>query len=105
MKHRPKKVLHCVVNGQFDDLVDPKTHLMGCHLLCVLGPHTSSNLNDVHALDIGILTPEVSASCIVFSAQSMVTQRIKNETSHTNGAFVRDETSQTTLSTQREGLK
>ncbi|XP_073476396.1 host cell factor 2 isoform X2 [Aquarana catesbeiana] len=67
------------------------------------GPHTSSNLNDVHALDIGILTPEVSASCIVSSAQSMVTQqRIKNETSRTNGALVRDETSQTTLSTQRE---
>ncbi|XP_056430495.1 host cell factor 2 isoform X1 [Hyla sarda] len=67
------------------------------------GLHTSSKLNDVHDLDIGILTPEVSASCIVSSAQSMVTQQsIKTESSRTNGALVRDEPSLTTLSTHSE---
>ncbi|XP_072002534.1 host cell factor 2 isoform X2 [Engystomops pustulosus] len=64
---------------------------------------TSSKLNDVHDLDTGILTPEVSASCIVSSAQSMVTQQsIKTESSRTNGALVRDESSLTTLSTHSE---
>ncbi|KAM9311618.1 host cell factor 2-like [Gastrophryne carolinensis] len=66
------------------------------------GPHTSSNMND--ALDIGLLTPEVSASCIVSSAQSMVTwQSFKTESSCTTRGLVREETSQTSLSTQREG--
>ncbi|KAG9490506.1 hypothetical protein GDO78_006053 [Eleutherodactylus coqui] len=51
-----------------------------------------------------IITPEVSASCIVSSAQSMVTQQsIKPEPSRTNGALVRDEPSLTTLSTHSEG--
>ncbi|XP_044133219.1 LOW QUALITY PROTEIN: host cell factor 2 [Bufo gargarizans] len=67
------------------------------------GLHTSSKLNDVHDLDIGLLTPEVSASCIVSSAQSMVTQQsIKTESSRTNGALIRDETSLTTFSTHSE---
>ncbi|XP_077121764.1 host cell factor 2 isoform X1 [Ranitomeya variabilis] len=68
-----------------------------------IGLHTSSKLNDVRDLDIGILTPEVSASCIVSSAQSMVTQQsIKTESSRTNGALVRDETSLAALTTHSE---
>ncbi|XP_053572940.1 host cell factor 2 [Bombina bombina] len=69
----------------------------------LIGSQTSSNVNDVHDTDIGMLAPEVSASCIVSSAQNMVTQQaIKTESSSTNGALVKDETSLTTFSTKPE---
>ncbi|XP_075456705.1 host cell factor 2 isoform X2 [Ascaphus truei] len=36
------------------------------------GPHTSSKVGDVRHTDIRLLTPEVPASCIVSSAQTMI---------------------------------
>ncbi|KAM4676891.1 host cell factor 2 [Discoglossus pictus] len=81
------------LNGKLYAAFEPKS----------IGPHTSSNVNDVHDMDIGIISPEVSASCIVSGAQTMVTQQtIKTESSSTNGALVKDETSLTTFSTKPE---
>uniref|UniRef100_A0A2K6FSF8 Host cell factor C2 n=1 Tax=Propithecus coquereli TaxID=379532 RepID=A0A2K6FSF8_PROCO len=71
------------------------------------GPHTSANVGVLSScLDVRTVIPETSASSTVSGAQTMVTQQaIKTESSSTNGAVVKDETSLTTFSTKSEGLK
>lgn len=73
----------------------------------ILGPHTSANIGVLSScLDLRTVIPETSVSSTVCSAQTMVTQQtIKTESSSTNGAVVKDETSLTTFSTKSEGLK
>ncbi|KAF3814508.1 hypothetical protein GH733_017666 [Mirounga leonina] len=68
------------------------------------GPHTSANIGVLSScLDLRTVIPETSVSSSVSSAQTMVTQQtIKTESSSTNGAVVKDETSLTTFSTKSE---
>ncbi|XP_054430581.1 host cell factor 2 isoform X1 [Pteronotus mesoamericanus] len=68
------------------------------------GPHTSANIGVLNTcLDLRTVIPETSVSSTVCSAQTMVTQQtIKTESSSTNGAVVKDETSLTTFSTKSE---
>ena len=83
-------------------------HLLIVNLFrLILGPHTSANIGVLSScLDLRTVIPETSVSGTVSSAQTMVTQQtIKTESSSTNGAVVKDETSLTTFSTKAEGLK
>lgn len=83
-------------------------HLLIVNLfLLILGPHTSADIGVLSScLDLRTVIPETSVSSTVSSAQTMVTQQtIKTESSSTNGAVVKDETSLTTFSTKAEGLK
>nr|KAF6495158.1 host cell factor C2 [Rousettus aegyptiacus] len=68
------------------------------------GPHTSANIGVLSScLDLRTVIPEPSVSSTIPSAQTMVTQQtIKTESSSTNGAVVKDETSLTTFSTKSE---
>ncbi|KAF4022598.1 hypothetical protein G4228_014414 [Cervus hanglu yarkandensis] len=68
------------------------------------GPHTSADIGVLSScLDLRTVIPETSVSSTVSSAQTMVTQQtIKTESSSTNGAVVKDETSLTTFSTKAE---
>ncbi|XP_042638411.1 host cell factor 2 [Orycteropus afer afer] len=68
------------------------------------GPHTSAHVGVLSScLDLRTVIPETSVSSTVSSAQTMVTQQtIKTESSSTNGAVVKDETSLTTFSTKSE---
>nr|XP_054952033.1 host cell factor 2 isoform X2 [Pan paniscus] len=68
------------------------------------GPHTSANVGVLSScLDVRTVIPETSVSSTVSSTQTMVTQQtIKTESSSTNGAVVKDETSLTTFSTKSE---
>ncbi|XP_023584747.1 host cell factor 2 isoform X2 [Trichechus manatus latirostris] len=68
------------------------------------GPHTSANVGVLSScLDLRTVIPETSVSSTVSSSQTMVTQQsIKTESSSTNGAVVKDETSLTTFSTKSE---
>ncbi|XP_047595718.1 host cell factor 2 isoform X1 [Lutra lutra] len=68
------------------------------------GPHTSATIGVLSScLDLRTVIPETSVSSSVSSAQTMVTQQtIKTESSSTNGAVVKDETSLTTFSTKSE---
>nr|XP_058936282.1 host cell factor 2 isoform X1 [Kogia breviceps] len=68
------------------------------------GPHTSANIGVLSScLDLRTVIPETSVSSTVSNAQTMVTQQtIKTESSSTNGAVVKDETSLTTFSTKSE---
>lgn len=77
------------------------------HFPLILGPHTSANIGVLSScLDLRTVIPEPSVSSTIPSAQTMVTQQtIKTESSSTNGAVVKDETSLTTFSTKSEGLK
>ncbi|KAK2102479.1 Host cell factor 2 [Saguinus oedipus] len=68
------------------------------------GPHSSANIGvQSSCLDVRTVIPETSVSSTVSSTQIMVTQQtIKTESSSTNGAVVKDETSLTTFSTKSE---
>ncbi|XP_012874557.1 PREDICTED: host cell factor 2 [Dipodomys ordii] len=68
------------------------------------GPRTSTNVGALSScLDLRTVIPETSISSTASSAQTMVTQQtIKTESSSTNGALVKDETSLTTFSTKSE---
>ncbi|XP_008175367.3 host cell factor 2 isoform X1 [Chrysemys picta bellii] len=70
---------------------------------CTLGPQTSANVAELHDLDIRTVNPDASVSSTVSSTQTMVTQQaVKTESSSTNGAVVKDETSLTTFSSKSE---
>ncbi|RLW00067.1 hypothetical protein DV515_00009189 [Chloebia gouldiae] len=65
---------------------------------------TSANVGELHALDKQSVNPDASVSSTVSSAQTMVTQQaVKTESSSTNGAVVKDETSLTTFNSKSEG--
>uniref|UniRef100_K7FJN3 Host cell factor C2 n=1 Tax=Pelodiscus sinensis TaxID=13735 RepID=K7FJN3_PELSI len=69
----------------------------------VAGPQTSANVAELHDLDIRTVNPDASVSSIVSCSQTMVTQQaVKTESSSTNGAVVKDETSLTTVSSKSE---
>ncbi|XP_037735756.1 host cell factor 2 isoform X1 [Chelonia mydas] len=70
---------------------------------CTLGPQTSANVAELRDLDIRTVNPDASVSSTVSSTQTMVTQQaVKTESSSTNGAVVKDETSLTTFSSKSE---
>ncbi|KAM9173211.1 host cell factor 2 isoform 2-T2 [Pangshura tecta] len=70
---------------------------------CTLGPQTSANVAELHDLDIRTVNPDDSVSSTVSSSQTMVTQQaVKTESSSTNGAVVKDETSLTTFCSKSE---
>uniref|UniRef100_A0A8C3RPE7 Host cell factor 1 n=1 Tax=Chelydra serpentina TaxID=8475 RepID=A0A8C3RPE7_CHESE len=67
------------------------------------GPQTSANVAELLDLDIRTVNPDASVSSTVSSTQTMVTQQaVKTESSSTNGAVVKDETSLTTFSSKSE---
>uniref|UniRef100_A0A8C0BVK4 Host cell factor C2 n=1 Tax=Buteo japonicus TaxID=224669 RepID=A0A8C0BVK4_9AVES len=71
-----------------------------------LRPQTSANVGELHDLDKRTVNPDASVSSTVSSTQTMVTQQaVKTESSSTNGAVVKDETSLTTFNSKSEGLK
>uniref|UniRef100_A0A8C5TZ18 Host cell factor 1 n=1 Tax=Malurus cyaneus samueli TaxID=2593467 RepID=A0A8C5TZ18_9PASS len=66
----------------------------------------SANVGELHDLDKQTVNPDASVSSTVSSTQTMVTQQaVKTESSSTNGAVVKDETSLTTFNSKSEGLK
>uniref|UniRef100_A0A8D0FTA5 Host cell factor 1 n=1 Tax=Strix occidentalis caurina TaxID=311401 RepID=A0A8D0FTA5_STROC len=71
-----------------------------------LRPQTSANVGELHDLDKRTVNPDASVSSTVSSTQTMVTQQaVKTESSSTNGAVVKDETSLTTFNSKSEAAE
>uniref|UniRef100_A0A8C8ALG0 Host cell factor C2 n=1 Tax=Otus sunia TaxID=257818 RepID=A0A8C8ALG0_9STRI len=71
-----------------------------------LCPQTSANVGELHDLDKRTVNPDASVSSTVSSTQTMVTQQaVKTESSSTNGAVVKDETSLTTFNSKSEAAE
>uniref|UniRef100_A0A8C0BUG1 Host cell factor C2 n=1 Tax=Buteo japonicus TaxID=224669 RepID=A0A8C0BUG1_9AVES len=67
---------------------------------------TSANVGELHDLDKRTVNPDASVSSTVSSTQTMVTQQaVKTESSSTNGAVVKDETSLTTFNSKSEAAE
>ncbi|XP_054487875.1 host cell factor 2 isoform X3 [Agelaius phoeniceus] len=67
---------------------------------------TSANVAELHDLDKQSVNPDASVSSTVSSTQTMVTQQaVKTESSSTNGAVVKDETSLTTFNSKSEAAE
>ncbi|XP_039918172.1 host cell factor 2 isoform X1 [Hirundo rustica] len=74
--------------------------------VCTSSAQTSANVGELHDLDKQSVNPDASVSCTVSSAQTMVTQQaVKTESSSTNGAVVKDETSLTTFNSKSEAAE
>uniref|UniRef100_H0ZLN4 Host cell factor C2 n=1 Tax=Taeniopygia guttata TaxID=59729 RepID=H0ZLN4_TAEGU len=74
--------------------------------VCTSSAQTSANVGELHALDKQSVNPDASVSSTVSSAQTMVTQQaVKTESSSTNGAVVKDETSLTTFNSKSEAAE
>uniref|UniRef100_A0A8C3RMX8 Host cell factor 1 n=1 Tax=Chelydra serpentina TaxID=8475 RepID=A0A8C3RMX8_CHESE len=85
--------------------VVPETALLSSqvNIFHTAGPQTSANVAELLDLDIRTVNPDASVSSTVSSTQTMVTQQaVKTESSSTNGAVVKDETSLTTFSSKSE---
>ncbi|XP_069715775.1 host cell factor 2 isoform X2 [Phaenicophaeus curvirostris] len=73
--------------------------------VCTSSPQTSTNVGELHDLDKRTVNPDASVSS-TSSAQTMVTQQaVKTESSSTNGAVVKDETSLTTFNSKSEAAE
>ncbi|KAM3674417.1 host cell factor 2 isoform 1-T1 [Ammospiza maritima maritima] len=67
---------------------------------------TSPNVAELHDLDKQSVNPDSSVTSNVSSTQTMVTQQaVKTESSSTNGAVVKDETSLTTFNSKSEAAE
>ncbi|XP_060101572.1 host cell factor 2 [Heteronotia binoei] len=74
-----------------------------CLPASTLGPQIPANVNELLDFDTRTTNPDPSVSSIVSTAQNMVTQQaVKTESSSTNGAIVKDDTSLTTVSSKPE---
>ncbi|KAF1578085.1 UNVERIFIED_CONTAM: Host cell factor 2, partial [Eudyptes pachyrhynchus] len=74
--------------------------------VCTSSPQTSANVGELHDLDKRTVNPDASVSSTVSSTQTMVTQQaVKTESSSTNGAVVKDETSLTTFNSKSEAAE
>ncbi|NXJ10716.1 HCFC2 factor, partial [Odontophorus gujanensis] len=74
--------------------------------VCTSSPQTSANVGELHDLDKRTVIPDASVSSTVSSTQTMVTQQaVKTESSSTNGAVVKDETSLTTFNSKSEAAE
>ncbi|KAM4901691.1 host cell factor 2 isoform 2-T2 [Sylvia borin] len=74
--------------------------------VCTSSAQTSANVGELHDLDKQSVNPDASVSCTVSSSQTMVTQQaVKTESSSTNGAVVKDETSLTTFNSKSEAAE
>ncbi|KYO36444.1 host cell factor 2 [Alligator mississippiensis] len=70
---------------------------------CTSGLQASANVGELHDLDTRTVNPDASVSSNISSTQTMVTQQaVKTESSSTNGAVVKDETSLTTFNAKSE---
>ncbi|KAM6418579.1 host cell factor 2 isoform 3-T3 [Pluvialis apricaria] len=84
----------------------PGTGVPETSVLSSKGPQTSANVGELHDLDKRTVNPDASVSSIVSSTQTMVTQQaVKTESSSTNGAVVKDETSLTTFNSKSEAAE
>ncbi|XP_015719764.1 host cell factor 2 isoform X3 [Coturnix japonica] len=73
---------------------------------CTSSPQTSANVGELHDLDKRTVIPDASVSSTVSSTQTTVTQQaVKTESSSTNGAVVKDETSLTTFNSKSEAAE
>ncbi|NXL85566.1 HCFC2 factor, partial [Alectura lathami] len=74
--------------------------------VCTSSPQTTANVGEFHDLDKRTVIPDASVSSTVSSTQTMVTQQaVKTESSSTNGAVVKDETSLTTFNSKSEAAE
>ncbi|KAM7130619.1 host cell factor 2 isoform X1 [Ciconia boyciana] len=74
--------------------------------VCTSSPQSSANVGELHDLDKRTVNPDASVSSTVSSTQTMVTQQaVKTESSSTNGAVVKDETSLTTFNSKSEAAE
>ncbi|XP_010171247.2 host cell factor 2 [Antrostomus carolinensis] len=74
--------------------------------VCISSLQTSANVGELHDLDKRTVNPDASVSSTVSSTQTMVTQQaVKTESSSTNGAVVKDETSLTTFNSKSEAAE
>ncbi|XP_017660085.1 PREDICTED: host cell factor 2 [Lepidothrix coronata] len=74
--------------------------------VCTSSAQTSANVGELHDLDKQTVNPDASVSSTVSSTQTMVTQQaVKTESSSTNGAVVKDETSLTTFNSKSEAAE
>ncbi|NXU87145.1 HCFC2 factor, partial [Xiphorhynchus elegans] len=74
--------------------------------VCASSAQTSANVGELHDLDKQTLNPDASVSSTLSSTQTMVTQQaVKTESSSTNGAVVKDETSLTTFNSKSEAAE
>uniref|UniRef100_A0A8C3K0K5 Host cell factor 1 n=1 Tax=Calidris pygmaea TaxID=425635 RepID=A0A8C3K0K5_9CHAR len=84
----------------------PGTGVPETSVLSSQGPQTSANVGELHDLDKRTVNPDASVSSTVSSTQTMVTQQaVKTESSSTNGAVVKDETSLTTFNSKSEAAE
>ncbi|XP_074437419.1 host cell factor 2 isoform X3 [Larus michahellis] len=84
----------------------PGTGVPETSVLSSQGPQTSANVGELHDLDKRTVNPDASVSSSVSSTQTMVTQQaVKTESSSTNGAVVKDETSLTTFNSKSEAAE
>ncbi|KAM8822014.1 host cell factor 2 [Eudromia elegans] len=74
--------------------------------VCTSSPQTSANVGELRDLDKRTVNPDASVCSTVSNAQTMVTQQaVKTESSSTNGAVVKDETSLTTFNSKSEAAE
>ncbi|NXB09033.1 HCFC2 factor, partial [Cnemophilus loriae] len=74
--------------------------------VCTSSAQTSANVGELHDLDKQTVNPDASVSSTVSSTRTMVTQQaVKTESSSTNGAVVKDETSLTTFNSKSEAAE
>ncbi|XP_041282752.1 host cell factor 2 isoform X1 [Onychostruthus taczanowskii] len=74
--------------------------------VCTSSAQSSANVGELHDLDKQSVNPDASVSSTVSSTQTMVTQQaVKTESSSTNGAVVKDETSLTTFNSKSEAAE
>ncbi|KAJ7397783.1 Host cell factor 2 [Pitangus sulphuratus] len=74
--------------------------------VCTSSAQTSANVGELHDLDKQTVNPDASVSSTICSTQTMVTQQaVKTESSSTNGAVVKDETSLTTFNSKSEAAE
>ncbi|XP_057243354.1 host cell factor 2 isoform X2 [Malurus melanocephalus] len=74
--------------------------------VCTSSAQPSANVGELHDLDKQTVNPDASVSSSVSSTQTMVTQQaVKTESSSTNGAVVKDETSLTTFNAKSEAAE
>ncbi|XP_068257994.1 host cell factor 2 isoform X3 [Nyctibius grandis] len=84
----------------------PGTGVPETSVLSSQGPQTSANVGELHDLDKRTVNPDASVSSTVSSTRTMVTQQaVKTESSSTNGAVVKDETSLTTFNSKSEAAE
>ncbi|XP_048358234.1 host cell factor 2 [Sphaerodactylus townsendi] len=90
-------------NAKKNNLISKESIALLCLPASTLGSEVSANVNELLDFDTRAAKSDPSVSSVVSTAQNMVTQQaVKTESSSTNGAVVKDDTSLTTVSSKPE---